>query len=241
MKHRDLFKGIIALSFVLCFFALSFLMTPAKASAADDGEPKLNVTAQSLVRGKSFNLRLYNLADNQTATYKSSNSEVATVSSSGIVSSVQVGTCYITVTVKEGRKTVATLSCKITVGPPAIFVRLTREAVSLTLDSPNYTLQKIVLPSNTAEQVKFISLDPSIVSVSSNGKLTAKAVGSTTVYAMLDNGYTTSCTVSVSDSVVPKAPSENADFETFVLSYYGLLKGSESGAEGDNTSTTADN
>ena len=193
------------LGFLLFFvFVLSFNTNKAFASDTTNApttndkqlEIKLNVKSKSIVKEKSYNLRVYNVLENHKIFYKSSDSAIASVDENGIVYGVDFGTTTITVTVKDGTKTIATLTCDITVGPPAIIVKLTKTDLIMVVGKKT-TLKTILQPYNTVEEIKFYSNDPTIVSVSPGGRITANALGSTHVFAMIDNGKYDTCKVTV--------------------------------------------
>lgn len=202
-------KCIIVLGFVF-FFALFSAKAPADTafskeidSAAEpqtetQAEIKLNVKTKALVKDTKYTLKVYNLSENQKASFKSSDPSIASVDEEGVVCGIANGTAVITVTVKEGLKTVATLTCDVTVGPPAISVKWTKSEIILTVGKRT-TLKTILLPYNTAESVKFYSSDTEIATVTSTGKITAKSEGSTYVFAMIENGKYDFCKVIVVD------------------------------------------
>ena len=64
-------------------------------------EPKLNVTEVSLVTESQFNLKVYNLTENQKVHFKSSDDSIVSVSKSGKLSALKVGEATITVTLKD--------------------------------------------------------------------------------------------------------------------------------------------
>ena len=85
-------------------------------------EITLNKTSATLVKGASLQLKATvtpaDAADGMV-TWKSSNTSVAKVSSSGLVTAVAKGTATITVTTKDGSKTA---TCKVTVKDPVVNV-----------------------------------------------------------------------------------------------------------------------
>ncbi len=207
---KDFYKKcIIVLGFVF-FFALFSSKSPAVTAfskeVADSSEPqtetqaeiKLNVKSKALVKDTKYTLKVYNLSGNQKASFKSSDAEIASVDEDGVVSGIANGTATITVTVKEGFKTVTTLTCEVTVGPPAISVKWTKSEIILAVGKRT-TLKTILLPYNTAEAVKFYSSDAEIAKVTSTGKITAKSEGDTYVFAMIENGKFDFCKVTVVD------------------------------------------
>lgn len=164
-------------------------------------EPKLNATEVSLVTDDTFNLKVFNLAENQKVYFKSDDDSIASVSTTGAVSALKVGTANITVTLKEKSvKEDKVFKCKVYVGPPAISIRLTLREVTLEVGKRK-TLQAILKPNTTAEIGMFTSKDPDIVAVSVSGKVLAKKVGKTTIVSSIANGKYDICTINVVEAV----------------------------------------
>lgn len=226
-------KFIAVLGFVL-FFALFPPETDAVIAFAKDvsqAEPedadsqaekqaqiKLNVKTKALVKDIEYVLKVYNLSETQKASFKSSDPEIATVDENGTVLGISNGSAVITVTVKEGIKTVTTLTCDVTVGPPAISVKWTKSEI-LLVAGQRTTLKTIILPYNTTESAKFYSADPEIAAVSSTGKISAKAIGATYVFTNIDNGKYDFCKVTVVDeetyqNMLNEAASAGSDPDT---------------------------
>lgn len=194
---------------------LGVFATPVYAQAAAP-ELKLNVKTKTLVTEKTYQLKVYNLADTQTVTFKSDHPEFASVDENGLVSANAVGTALITATVKNATKTVKQLECEITVGPPAISVKLTQPTIIL-MDGRKALLKTILQPLNTVEKAKFSSLDNLIASVSSAGRITARSIGTTYIVAAIDNGKYDTCQVIVIDEVSYQALLENPDIDPLTL------------------------
>lgn len=209
MTYSKLKKCIFVLSFLLIFvlflpftskgseaYAKSTTEDASSATKDTQNEIKLNVKSKDLVKGKTYSLKVYNITETQTVTYKSSDTNIVTVDDKGEITGVEIGTGAVTVTVKEGNKTIGTLQCDINVGVPAISIRFTKTELKMALGQKT-TLKYIIAPYNTVETARFSSTDSSIVSISSGGRATAKGVGVTTVYAILDNNSITKCTITV--------------------------------------------
>ena len=212
MKRR-MYAKKIALSFgLLCFTLLMPLLVPyntvsaaswnTSASNTEEKPPavKLNVKKKSLVTDTSYTLQLYNLKDSYKITFKSSDSDIASVDSKeGIVTALKVGTATITITVKEGTKTIQTLTCEIIVGVPAVSIKFkTISSISLEVGKSTW-LETILTPNNTVENPKFSSKDQSVATVSSSGRITAKSVGTTCIRGTIGNGQFAEITVEVTD------------------------------------------
>ena len=160
-------------------------------------EVKLNVQAKSMVTDSTFNLRVYNLTETQKVSYKSGNTDIASVSRNGLITAKAVGETTITVTVKDSSiGTSTTLTCDIKVGPPATSIVLTLDKLTLEVGK-KASLKTIIKPHNTAEVAAFYSLNPEIATVSATGKVTAKAAGEVTIYAEIASGDFSKCVITV--------------------------------------------
>ena len=194
MRLKNYFKNLFIFGLVL-FLGLSLPCNNMLTAYADETQDiKLNVNFQTIVKGKSFSLYVYNLNEGQKVSFLSTDPEIASVSEEGIVTGNLVGNATILVTVTEGENTLALLSCAIKVGPPAISVQFSRLELAMTVGQ-KLTLERIVLPLNTVEAAKFSSYDRNIATVSAGGRVTAKAEGSTYIFAQLDNGRFAVCKV----------------------------------------------
>lgn len=182
----------------------------ASASTVDDDQNsiKLNVKSKSLVKDSTFNLKLYNVTESQKVSYKSGDSSIATVDDSGLITAAGFGTTIVTVTVKDGTKTAASLDCEVTVGPPALSVKLTKSEITLVIGDKT-SLTAILKPNNTVEEARFWSNDSSIASVSVGGRVSAKAAGVTYIFAAIGNGKYDYCKVTVLEKA-EVTPTESA-------------------------------
>lgn len=211
MKKVVFIKKLFILSLALLFVSIiplpsvfSLLQgTVVQASSNEDKDPinvKLNVKTLSLVTEKSYKLRIRNSSNSQKIYFKSKNASVASIAEKddkfATITGLSVGSTTIIVTVKEGFKTVETLECDVTVGPPAISVKFTKDNVRVELNK-RCTLVTILKPNNTTEVPKFSSSDSSIATVSSTGKIYAKSIGTVEITASIANGKTATCYVTV--------------------------------------------
>ena len=155
---------------------------------------KLDKTTASVNTGKTLTLKatVYpSTLDDRSVTWKSSNTKIATVSTSGKVKGVKAGTATITCT---SNATGLSASCKVTVG-------------SVSLDKTTLILQKgktstltaTVAPSTLADQsVTWKSSDTGIATVSSSGKVKGVKYGTATITCTSNaTGLSTSCEVTV--------------------------------------------
>jgi len=194
MRLKRFLKSLFVFGLIL-FLGVSLANNGVlTAHAAETQDIKLNVTSQTIVKGKTLSLYVYNLNEGQTVTYVSSDPAIASVDGSGVVTGNMVGTATILVTVTEGLNTVEILSCDVKVGPPAINVQFSRLELEMVVGQ-KLTLERIVLPLNAVESPKFSTYNRAVATVSAGGRVTAKAEGSTYIFAQLDNGRFAVCKV----------------------------------------------
>jgi uncharacterized protein YjdB len=192
MNKKLLCKCLITLGILLSFTLLtplaSYNVAMAQVIAIDKEKPldyRLNLKSVTIVKGKTFTLKAYNLSETTKISFKSDDVEIASVSEDGTITANKVGTTIITVTIKDGTNNPPSLTCDITVGPPAFSIKLTRSRIILGIENSD-TLKVILKPSNSAEDARFSSYDPNIVSISTGGRATAKKLGMTYLFAEID-------------------------------------------------------
>ena len=169
----------------------------------------LNLTAISIEEGTSQLLRATinpsDTTDSKELTWKSSNTSVATVDQTGLVTGVKKGVATITVQTTNGRKA----ECKITVNPAAENIPI--ESVSLNKSNLNLeegnteTLKATINPSNTTDNQKLVwsSDNPTVATVDQTGKITANSAGEAVITVTTTNNKTASCVVVVTKKPVP--------------------------------------
>ena len=138
-------------------------------------------------------------ATNKAVSWSSSNKEVAYVSSSGKVSGYATGTATITCKTKDGGYTA---TCKVTVKTPVEGISLNKSSVTL-LKGKTTTLVATVKPDKASDKtVTWTSSNTTVATVSSAGKVTAKAKGTATITAKTkDGGFKATCKVTVKTGV----------------------------------------
>lgn len=231
MKSKNLFKGIVTLVIVLM---ISMLLRPALAFAAGTSEPKLNVKSKSIVKGKEYALKVYNLSETQTVAFSSENQKIASIDEEGVVHALAIGTTTVSAVISDTESEITVkLSCKITVGPPAFFVLFSRKEVDLSVGQRSL-MYCLLSPLNTVEQPKFFSSDPEVASVSAGGLVTAKSEGTAYIFAKIDNGQFDVCRIVVSPEADEEYTAELLTEEETFADF--LIKLNENFTNGDNTS-----
>lgn len=152
----------------------------------------LNKTTASVTKGKTLQLTATVTPSNATkkeVKWSTSNKNVAMVSPSGLVTTKSAGTAIITCTAQDGSNVKAT--CKITVKNPVVKVtKVTLNKTTATLaPKETLTLKATVAPTNaTNKAVTWKSSNTKIATVSSSGKVTAKAAGTVTITCRAKDG-----------------------------------------------------
>lgn len=141
-------------------------------------------------------------AADQAVIWRSTNPSIATVSSSGVVTGLKVGSVNIIATTAVGYKEA---NCALTVTP--VIIPLTGVTISPTILSlkigDTSTILATVSPLNATDQtVNWNSDNPAIATVSSSGVVTAVASGNAKItVSTTDGNKTASCTVTVLNAV----------------------------------------
>jgi uncharacterized protein YjdB len=183
----------------------------------DTGTPVTADTVITLEEGGGYTLSVEVLptnASNRNLNYRSSDTDVATVSG-GITSCAIVakkeGT--VTITVESDSDPAVKVTFTVKVNPPdpnavqVDKVEVSPKNLILNIGDTN-TLIAIVVPDNAANKVvRWASSAPSVAEVSDNGVVTAKTAGTATItVTALQNGEEGQCAVTVRSMDEPNIP-----------------------------------
>ncbi len=140
-------------------------------------------------------------AEDQQITWSTSNSSVATVSSTGTVKAIGSGTATITATSHYSSSITAT--CTVTVYYAVTGVTLDASKLEMTDDDSPRTLKARIQPENaTNRNVSWSSDNPAVATVDSKGTVTPRSGGVANITVMTeDGGKTASCKVTVVETV----------------------------------------
>ena len=131
-------------------------------------------------------------ATDKALTWKSSNTSVATVNSSGLVTALAAGEATITATTNDGSNLSA--SCNITVKQLVTSISLNKTNSTICVGN-TVQLTATVYPDNATDKtVTWISSNTSVATVNSSGLVTAFAVGDATITATTNDGSNLSAT-----------------------------------------------
>ncbi len=180
--------------------------------SADGGfVAKCKITVTQPVTGVSFPLSSYRVAadksislkpnvlpanaSNKSLKWKSSNKEIATVSSKGTVKGIKTGTCQITCTTADGG---FTATCTVEIYKEVTAVKLTKTKVSLATGKQIVLVAKFTPADATNKTLTWKTSNSSVASVSASGKVRGVSAGTAVITCKTaDGGYTAKCTVSV--------------------------------------------
>lgn len=195
----------------------------------------LNKSSKTMNKGKTFQLKATispSNASNKNVTWKSNNTSVATVTSSGLVTAKGNGTAKIICTTKDGKYTAV---CNITVKTKVKGVTLNKDKLSLYLDGTSQLTATVSPKSATNKKVTWTSSDKSVATVNSSGKITAKSVGTAVITCTTKDGnYKASCIVTVSKYVKVKGVKLNKTSKTLYVSNTYKLKATVSPSNASN-------
>ena len=174
--------------------SIKFVDQQIKATAAS-----LDKTELTINKGAAAQLNLSVTPENFTdiVDWKSTDTNIVTVSDNGVVKAVGVGTATVKVTVGD-----VSATCKVTVLQPVTGINLNKS--SLTMDAlGTFQMTASVYPDSANDKrITWSSSDPAIASVDENGLVTALKKGTATITAaaMGDSGVKSTCKVTVSNT-----------------------------------------
>lgn len=149
---------------------------------------QLNFTEKTIVVGEKFKLKASLIPSSSTKvniTFKSSKSKVAKVTAAGNVTGLKGGTAIITVKTADGK---ISEICVVNVVERVTSIKLNKTSYRLGLGK-SYTLKaKVKTNAATNPKIKWESTNPKVATVDSNGKVTGKRLGYTTIIAKALDG-----------------------------------------------------
>ncbi|MBO4997603.1 MAG: Ig-like domain-containing protein, partial [Lachnospira sp.] len=166
----------------------------------------LNKESITLNKGKKERLTATihpGVTTNQTVTYQSSDTSIATVTARGVVKAKGKGQATITASVNSrymGQDITRTATCQVTVTQPV--KKLLLKPARLTLEKGrSRQLKAQIRPTNANDKtIEWSTSNTDVAEVDSNGKITAKEEGKATITALNPaSGKKKSCNVTVLD------------------------------------------
>ncbi len=199
----------------------------------------LNKSSKTVYKGKTYQLKATIEPSNasiKTVTWKSTDTSVATVTSSGLVTAKGNGTAKIICTSNDGKYTA---TCKITVKTKVTGVSLDRSKLNLYIGATKQLTATVAPKGASNKSITWKSSDKSVASVDANGKITAKSVGTAVISCTTaDGSYKAACTVTVSKYVKAKSVKLNKASKTLYVTDTYTLKPTVSPSNASNKGVT---
>jgi len=136
-----------------------------------------------------------------TITWTSSNEEIASVSSTGLIRAKRPGEAVISATSSNG----IVAECNVTIRSEIKSVALNQTALTLEEGSLQ-SLRATINPSDTTDvkDLTWVSSNTSVATVDQNGEVTAVAPGTATITVSTVNGRKAECKITVTQAAVTK-------------------------------------
>lgn len=181
------------------FVALCKVTVKAKVIVAES--LSLSTTTASLSVGETLQLSANILPENTSnkdIRWTSTNTEIAVVSESGLVSAIKEGNVQIVASTTDGSNLSAI--CETTVNSrfvPITQIAISPSSVKLAVGE-TFNLETQITPVDaTNKKINWSSTNASVVTVDSHGQLTAKGIGKATIIASSLDGSNLSATCAV--------------------------------------------
>lgn len=223
-KKRAIISILLAISICTSLFSVSVSAKEIQASTVSVSVNPTGIaltpssTTLNVGASKAITAIIVPYNANQTVTWTSSNTSIATVNSNGVVTAKAAGTATI------GAKTINGYSAKcyvtVTTAPMSVSLNQTRLSIGV---GANKLLYATVSPSNAVDTITWSSSNSAIASVSSRGNVEGKSAGTVIITAKTSNGHTASCTVTVTSVVNPTSITVNPTKTTLRVMKYKIL------------------
>ena len=196
------------LRFVATFAILLCMSTLIGIDCSAAMAPRMNLKKLNLTKGDDFTLRVYNLADDETVTFKSSDANVVKLDNAKdnkdtkryvTIIGKAVGKATIKAVIKKAGKVTDILKCRINVTPVPVSIKFTDRTTTLKEGQQAY-IDVIIKPYSATEQPVFESSNEDVAVVNTKGKVTALSPGRATITAtLLSTGKKANCTIIVKE------------------------------------------
>ncbi len=164
----------------------------------------LSPKKRKLVEGDSFQLSVKDVPKKYKVSFKCSDTDVISLkktrSKKAEIEAVSSGEAQVLVRIYQKRgffdRTIKALTCNVEVGPKAISIKLKRTSLTMRVGKSKklgYTLK----PNNTCEKPVFKSSNPRKLTITSNGKMKARASGRVKITASIAAGKSATCTINI--------------------------------------------
>ena len=159
---------------------------------------------------------------NESVTWTSSNTSVATVNANGLVTGKNAGLAVITAKTASGK----TATCNVTVTEPVHITSISIPAALEMRNKTSETMKLVIHPADTTDDTTAVwtTSNEHVVAVNENGTLTAKGEGTATITVKVGN-FTATCEVLVGPAEMAASAKYNVALKKPVTAYPGIAEG----------------
>lgn len=190
-------------------------------------EPSVKISKSQLKisKNETFTLTADTLPSGQSITWKSEDTSICTISSTGQVKGVAIGNTMVYATITYRGQTY-TNKCNVIVGEPKVTLNKTSMTMNKgdveSLIASVIAVDGIDISSETRSDISWTSSNTNIATVDSNGSVKAVAVGEATItakYTFCGISYTATCKV-----CVPEIKLSSSSLSLYIGDTYALTK-----------------
>ena len=164
-------------------------------------------------------------ASNHNVSWSSSDTTIAKVSSTGLVTGVALGTDTITAITEDGGFTAQSIVTVVYI--PVTGVNISQNSMSVNVGATGQLTASVEPPNAVNQNLSWSSSDTSIAAVDSAGIVTGISKGTATItVSSEEGGFTTNCTVTVLSAVIYQAENYTSQSGNSVLTDFGGYTGS---------------
>lgn len=157
----------------------------------------------------------------QNIDWSSSDESIAVVDYNGGITGLKAGICYVYAKSTDGNNITATV--KVTVKPVIAATSVKVSSGNLTLlPGQSSSLKYKLKPSNSTDTIEWITSDPYVATVSSNGVVTAHGQGNCEIYCISESGAEGVCQLSVLALNATRVTIEQ--YDSYVLDVFGATE-----------------
>lgn len=185
MKSEKVYKRLIVMMVVLAMVVSN--VSGSKRSVKANSSSGESCFQESIYRkmlvGESYDFDINNKRSGSTYQWKSSNQNVASVNSKGLVKAKKEGTTIITCKITNNKTTIV-LKAKVYVKAvsenPATGIEIINKITTMA-PKETYDLNRIYSPDDVSDYMNWTSSNTNVATVNSKGVVTAKSEGSVTI------------------------------------------------------------
>ena len=206
--NRKLIRFVASFAFLFCLAIAIGTVSRAAVKA-----PRMNMKKLDLTKSDSFTLRVYNLGDEDTVSFKSTDTDIvridknasAYMTRSVVIVGKAVGKATIKATIKKNGKTIGTLKCKVNVTPVPVSIKFSEDTITMKEGTYGYInadlLRLIIKPYSATEEPVFESSNEEVCTVNARGRIEACSEGRAKITAtLMSTGIKATFTVVVKEN-----------------------------------------